>query len=94
MPAEDAAVYAITQRPATAAVFCEPTPGPPAWQTIPAYDLISGADPIIPPTAQQFMAKRANATVQVVEGASHMVFVSHPDTTVAFIEKAARQTAG
>ncbi|MFI6763842.1 alpha/beta fold hydrolase [Micromonospora sp. NPDC050417] len=92
VPASDAAVYAIAQRPAAAAAFGEPTSGPQAWNTIPAYNLVSGADLIIPPAAQEFMAKRAGATVQRVEGASHLVFVSHPDTTVAFIEQAVEET--
>nr|WP_275413284.1 hypothetical protein [Planotetraspora thailandica] len=39
------------------------------------------------------MATRANATVEVVEGASHMAFVSHPDVTAAFIQRAAAETA-
>ncbi|GAA4585424.1 hypothetical protein GCM10023194_28050 [Planotetraspora phitsanulokensis] len=43
--------------------------------------------------AQECMATRANATVEVVEGASHMVFVSHPDVTAAFIQRAAAETA-
>ncbi|MEV4516704.1 alpha/beta hydrolase [Dactylosporangium sp. NPDC049525] len=94
VPADDAAVYAIAQRPAAAAAFGEPAAGPQAWHTIPSYDLISGADLIIPPQTQEFMAERAGAVVQRVEGASHLVFVSHPDTTVAFIERAARETAG
>jgi pimeloyl-ACP methyl ester carboxylesterase len=94
VPAEEAALYAISQRPATAAAFGEPAVGTQAWHTIPNYNLISGADRIIPLAAQEFMAKRANAKVQVVKGASHMVFVSHPDTTAAFIEKAARERAG
>ena len=37
------------------------------------------------------MAKRSGAEIQVVEGASHMVFVSYPGTTVAFIEKVAQE---
>jgi pimeloyl-ACP methyl ester carboxylesterase len=89
VPAKDAALYAVSQRPAAGAAFGEPAPGPQAWHTIPSYNLISGADKIIPPAAQQFMAQRSGATVQVVRGASHMVFVSQPETTVAFIEKAA-----
>lgn len=92
LPAEDAALFAITQRPATGAALGEPAPGRPAWQTIANYNLISAADRIIPPAAQHFMAERSGAKVQVVEGASHMVFVSHPETTVAFIEKAAQDT--
>ncbi|GAA1861526.1 alpha/beta fold hydrolase [Asanoa iriomotensis] len=94
VPAEEAALFAIAQRPATGSAFGEPAAGPQAWHTIPSYNLISGADLIIPPALQDFMAKRANSTVQTVEGASHMVFVSHPDTTVAFIERAAHETAG
>ncbi len=93
VPAKEAALYAITQRPATGAALGEPASGPQAWHTIPNYNLISGADKIIPPAAQEFMAKRAGARTQVVKGASHMLFVSQPGTTVAFIEKAARETA-
>jgi pimeloyl-ACP methyl ester carboxylesterase len=92
VPAKEAAVYAITQRPASGAALGEPASGPQAWQTIRNYNLISGADKIIPPAAQQFMAQRAGAKVRVVPGASHLVFVSQPGTTVAFIEKAARET--
>ncbi|WP_431914514.1 alpha/beta fold hydrolase [Nonomuraea jabiensis] len=91
LPAEEAALFAITQRPATGAALGEPAAGPQAWHTIPGYNLISGADRIIPPAAQEFMAQRSGATVQVVEGASHLVFVSHPGTTAALIDRAARE---
>jgi pimeloyl-ACP methyl ester carboxylesterase len=93
LPIEEATVFAITQRPATGAALGEPAAGPQAWHTIPTYNLISGADKIIPTVAQEFMASRSGATVEVVEGASHMVFVSHPATTVALIEKAAHANA-
>lgn len=93
LPAKDAALYAITQRPATNVALGEPIPGEQAWHTIRSYALISGADKIIPPAAQRYMAQRAGSTVQTVRGASHMVFASHPDTTVSFIERAARETA-
>jgi pimeloyl-ACP methyl ester carboxylesterase len=92
VPAEEAALYAITQRPAAGAALGEPAGGPQAWHTIPSYNLISGADRIIPPAAQEFMAERSQAQVQVVEGASHMVFVSHPAVTVDLIETAARES--
>ncbi|MET7335078.1 alpha/beta hydrolase [Nonomuraea sp. NPDC005650] len=93
VPAEEAALYAIAQRPATGAALGEPAAGPQAWHTIPSYNLISGADRIIPPAAQEFMARRSGAQVQVVEGASHLVFVSRPGPTVALIEKAANENA-
>jgi pimeloyl-ACP methyl ester carboxylesterase len=91
VPVEEATVFAATQRPATGAALGEPAAGPQAWQSIPTYNLISGADRIIPPAAQEFMAHRSDATVQVVEGASHLVFVSRPGATVALIEKAANE---
>jgi len=90
-PAES--VLALTQRPATGAALGEPAAGTQAWHTIPAYYLISGADRIIPPAAQEFMAQRSGATTETVAGASHLVFVSNPATTVAFIEKAANENA-
>jgi pimeloyl-ACP methyl ester carboxylesterase len=93
VPADQARLYAVTQRPIDAAALDEKSAGPQAWHTIKSYDLISGADKNIPPAAQEFMAKRAHSVVQVVKGASHMVFVSHPGTTTAFIERAARDTA-
>ncbi|XVU27971.1 alpha/beta fold hydrolase [Actinoplanes sp. CA-054009] len=93
LPAREAALFAITQRPAAGAALGEPASAPQAWHTIPSYNLISGSDKIIPAVAQEFMAERSGATVQVVVGASHLVFVSHPDETVALIETAARESA-
>jgi pimeloyl-ACP methyl ester carboxylesterase len=89
LPAEEAAVLALTQRPATGAALGEPAAAPQAWHTIPAHYLISGADRIIPPAVQEFMAQRAAATIETVTGASHLVFVSNPSAAVALIEKAA-----
>jgi len=91
VPAEEAALFAVTQRPATGAALGEPAAGPQAWQSIPSHHLISGADRIIPPMAQEFMAQRTGGHVQAVEGSSHMVFVSRPGATVAFIEQAAQR---
>jgi pimeloyl-ACP methyl ester carboxylesterase len=48
------------------------------------------ADRNIPLEALRFMARRANAKdVVEVEGASHVVMVSHPDVVAKLIEKAA-----
>ncbi|GAA0481243.1 alpha/beta hydrolase [Paractinoplanes deccanensis] len=92
VPLKEAKLSAVSQRPIDQAALNEDATGAQAWQTIPSYDLISGADKNIPPAAQQWMAKRAHAKVETVKGASHSVFVSHPGTTAAFIEKAARET--
>ena len=93
LPAGEAAILALTQRPATGAALGEPAAGEQAWHTIPNYHLISGADRIIPPAAQEFMAQRSGATIEVVDGASHLVFVSNPATAVALIERAANENA-
>jgi pimeloyl-ACP methyl ester carboxylesterase len=93
VPVKQATALAVSQRPATAAALNEPSTGTQAWHTIPSFALISGSDLIIPPAVQRFMAARAHAEVEVVEGASHLgVFLSHPARATAFIEKAARQT--
>ncbi|WP_262059473.1 alpha/beta fold hydrolase [Streptomyces sp. STR69] len=91
VPAEEATLYSITQRPATGAALGEPATGPQAWHTIPSYNLISGADRIIPPATQEFMAQRSGAKTQLAEGASHMVFVSRPGAAVGLIETAVQE---
>jgi len=47
---------------------------------------------MIPPPAQQAMAKRARATVAEA-AASHSLYVSKPQDVAALIEKAAREVA-
>ena len=92
VPARDAALMAVSQRPITAAALNEDA-GEPAWRTIPSYHLIAEADKNIPAKLQHYMAERTGGVTRSVKGASHAVFVSHPDTTAAFIERAARETA-
>jgi hypothetical protein len=43
---------------------------------------------MIPPPAQQMMAKRAGATI-VESASSHAVFISKPDFVASLIEQAA-----
>ena len=62
----------------------------PAWKTKPSWYLVATEDKMIPPPAQQFMAKRAGATVTEVAG-SHAIYVSQPDAVAALIEKAAKE---
>jgi pimeloyl-ACP methyl ester carboxylesterase len=91
LPASQAAELAATQRPIAASALTEPS-GPPAWGTIPSWDVIGTADHAIPPAAQEFMAVRAHAKVTKVN-ASHLSMISHPATVVNVIEQAARQTS-
>jgi len=92
VPARDTALMALSQRPITAAALNEAA-GEPAWKSIPSYHLIAEADQNIPAKLQHFMAERAGGVTLSVKGASHTVFVSHPATTAAFIERAAHDTA-
>ena len=60
----------------------------PAWQKKPSWYLVATADKMIPPDAQRFMAKRADATL-VEEKGSHSIYVSKPQAVAALIERAA-----
>ena len=60
----------------------------PAWRKKPSWYLVATADRMIPPDAQRFMAKRADATV-VEEKGSHAIYVSKPEPVAALIERAA-----
>jgi pimeloyl-ACP methyl ester carboxylesterase len=91
LPASEAAVLAATQEPIAASALTEPS-GPPAWATIPSWDVIGTADHAIPPAAQEFMAARAHSTVTKIN-ASHLSMISQPGTVTNVIEEAARATS-
>ena len=60
----------------------------PAWRAKPSWYLVVTEDRMIPPPAQQFMSKRAGATVVETKG-SHAVYVSKPDVVASIIKSAA-----
>ena len=91
LPASQAAELAATQRPIAASALTEVS-GPPAWASIPSWDVIGTADHAIPPAAQEFMAARAHATVTKIN-ASHLSLISHPGDVANVIEEAARATS-
>lgn len=61
----------------------------PAWRVKPSWFLVTTADHMVPPQAQQAMAQRAGSTVVEVDG-SHAIFISQPDVVAALIIRAAR----
>jgi pimeloyl-ACP methyl ester carboxylesterase len=61
----------------------------PAWKSKPSWYLVATEDHMIPPSAQQMMAKRAGATVVEVPG-SHAIYVSQPEAVAKLIEQAAQ----
>jgi pimeloyl-ACP methyl ester carboxylesterase len=72
----DARVMAATQKPLSVASYTAKS-GPPAWKHLPSWYLVSSNDQMIPPQAEEFMAKRMGATVRSV-AASHASLVSRP----------------
>lgn len=61
----------------------------PAWRSKPSWYLVATDDRMIPPPAQQMMAKRAGATIVESKG-SHAIYVSKPDVVASIIKSAAR----
>ncbi|GAA2908307.1 alpha/beta fold hydrolase [Actinoplanes cyaneus] len=85
LPPAQAGLMAATQRPVRDVVLTEAS-GTPAWQTLPSWFLLAGADHNIPIDVQRFMAARAGARDIVEVGeASHAVLVTHPDQVAALI---------
>jgi pimeloyl-ACP methyl ester carboxylesterase len=89
VPLAQAKLMAATQRPVTDAALGEKATAA-AWKSLPSWSIYGTADLNIPPAALEFMAKRARSTTSVVQGASHVVMVSHPKEVASVIEAAAR----
>jgi len=89
VPAAQATLMAVAQRPITEGALKEPS-GEPAWKNIPSWFIYGTRDKNIPPALQPFMAERAHAKGMVeIAGASHVVMISHPDAVAKIIEDAA-----
>ncbi len=89
--ADEAFLMARVQRPLSIASFTE-AEGTPAWKKIPSWYLTCSEDQMIPPPAQQLMAKRMNATIASV-ASSHSPFMSKPGEIADLIELAAKSTS-
>jgi len=92
LPAKQGEVLAATQAPVTLSAVTAPS-GPPAWKTIPSWDLVGTIDNAIPSSIQLFMANRAHAQITEVK-AGHLSMISQPDAVTKVIEKAAQSVAG
>jgi pimeloyl-ACP methyl ester carboxylesterase len=84
----DARVMAAVQKPLSIKSFTAKS-GPPAWKHIPSWYLVSSKDQMIPPQAEEFMAKRMGATVRTVP-ASHASMISFPKDVADMIGSAAQ----
>jgi pimeloyl-ACP methyl ester carboxylesterase len=92
IPADDAAFYAISQRPLAGVALTEAAPTP-AWRSRPVWAVLPTADRCIDPGVHHFSYDRMDATVTEIEGASHVVMISHPKEVAEVVMTAVRATA-
>jgi pimeloyl-ACP methyl ester carboxylesterase len=87
VPERERNVMAAAQKPFAGAILGQRHEAP-AWKNIPSWYLIATKDQAINPDLQRLFAKRMKAVTTEVE-ASHVPFVSRPETVVKIIEAAA-----
>jgi pimeloyl-ACP methyl ester carboxylesterase len=92
IPADDAAFYAISQRPLAGVALTEAAPTP-AWRSRPVWAVLPTADRCIDPGVHRFSYERMGAQITEVEGASHVVMISHPKEVAEAVVTAARACA-
>jgi pimeloyl-ACP methyl ester carboxylesterase len=92
IPAADAAFYAISQRPLAGVALTEAAPTP-AWRSRPVWAVLPTSDRCIDPGVHRFSYDRMGATVTEIDGASHVVMISHPKEVAEVVMTAVRATA-
>jgi pimeloyl-ACP methyl ester carboxylesterase len=80
---EQIPVLWATQRPAAFNEFIEAS-GPPAWKTIPSWDLIGTEDHVIPEAAQRAMAATAHSRISTFH-AGHLGLITKPGAVVGIV---------
>jgi pimeloyl-ACP methyl ester carboxylesterase len=60
-----------------------------AWRTKPSWMIVATKDRTISPDLERWYASRAKSQTIEIAGASHSVYVSHPEEVAAVIEEAA-----
>ena len=84
----DAAVMAVSQRPASLVTLGEPS-GPPAWKTIPSWYMVASQDNAIGAANERIMARHIGARTVEVK-ASHVPMISRPRDVTDLVLDAAR----
>ena len=92
VPVADAAFYAISQRPLAGVALSEPAPTS-AWLSRPVWGVFGTSDRCIDPGVHRFSYDRMGATVTEVEGASHVVMISHPKEVAEVVMTAVRKVS-
>jgi pimeloyl-ACP methyl ester carboxylesterase len=92
IPVDDAAFYAISQRPLAGVALSEAA-STPAWRSRPVWAVLGSADRCIDPGVHRFSYKRMGAQITEIDGGSHVVMISHPKEVAAVVMSAARTCA-
>jgi pimeloyl-ACP methyl ester carboxylesterase len=92
IPADDAAFYAVAQRPLAGVALTEAAPIP-AWRDRRVWAVLPTADRCIDPGVHRFSYERMDAQITEVEGASHVVMISHPKEVAEVVMTAVRACA-
>ena len=92
IPADDAAFMAISQRPLAELALTE-TASTPAWRSRPVWAVLGTADRCIDPGVHRFSYGRMNAKVTEIDGASHVVMISHPKEVAEIVMAAVHGSA-
>jgi pimeloyl-ACP methyl ester carboxylesterase len=92
VPADDAAFYAISQRPLAGVALTEAATTP-AWRSRPTWGVLGTADRCIDPGVHRFSYERMGAAVTEIEGGSHVIMVSHPDKVAEIVMTAVQACA-
>ncbi len=87
LPAERAAVLAVTQRPVAVGSFNE-APGRPGWKTLPSWAVVATGDKAAGADLVLSMAQRAGSKIVELDG-SHLIMISKPDAVTDVIRQAA-----
>jgi len=92
IPADEAAVFAVTQRPLDATVLKERAAHA-AWHSRPTWGIVATADRIVNPDVVRFGLERA-AALEVVElPGPHLIMHTHPGDVARFIVDAVNAVA-
>ncbi|MET8331405.1 alpha/beta hydrolase [Streptomyces sp. NPDC005181] len=87
LPASEANLLGVTQRPAATTAFSEKAKVA-AWKTIPSWALVGRQDKTINPDQERFQAKRAGShTVEI--NSCHVSLIAHPEAVADLILQAA-----
>jgi len=87
LPADDAAFRAISQRPVAATAFDDPATAA-AWREKPSWAVYGTGDLPVAPALHRFSYDRAGSKVTAVDGASHLLMLSQPETVAGAIRDA------